>query len=389
MKSYLCFFIATFLMQGLLEAADSLMPKTVRIATFNVSLYGDKAGEIRERLQGGRDIQAMKIAAIVQTVRPDVLLLNEIDYDADAATVQLLAKEYFAVSQGGREASEFPYLYSVASNTGVDSGLDLNRNKTLGEGNDCWGYGAYPGQYSMALLSRFPIDETKMRTFRNFLWHQLPHAHKPILPATQLPYYDEATWKQLRLSSKNHIDVPIRIGDETIHVLASHPTPPVFDGDEDRNGCRNHDEIRFWSHYLRGAESEFLLDDRGQKGGLLSGRSFVIMGDLNADPNDGDGKCEAITELLCDVRVRDTNPSSEGARHDAAPMRNIVTHKGDPSQDTANFGRNGNFRVDYVLPSTELKVVDSGVFWPTQESPNRELISASDHRMVWIEVELR
>ena len=36
---------------------------------------------------------------------------------------------------------------------------------------------------------------------------------------------------------------------ETVHFLVSHPTPPVFDGPEDRNGPRNYDEIRFWADY--------------------------------------------------------------------------------------------------------------------------------------------
>ncbi len=53
-----------------------------------------------------------------------------------------------------------------------------------------------------------------------------------------------------RLSSKSHWDVPIEIGKKTVHFLVSHPTPPVFDGPEDRNGTRNHDEIRFWADYV-------------------------------------------------------------------------------------------------------------------------------------------
>ncbi len=36
----------------------------------------------------------------------------------------------------------------------------------------------------------------------------------------------------------------------TVHFLVSHPTPPVFDGPEDRNGARNADEIRLWQEYL-------------------------------------------------------------------------------------------------------------------------------------------
>ena len=56
----------------------------------------------------------------------------------------------------------------------------------------------------------------------------------------------------LRLSCKIHWDVPVQIGSETVHFLVSHPTPPAFDGPEDRNGRRNHDEIRFWADYIPG-----------------------------------------------------------------------------------------------------------------------------------------
>ena len=36
--------------------------------------------------------------------------------------------------------------------------------------------------------------------------------------------------------------VTIQIDGKTVHFLTSHPTPPVFDGPEDRNGTRNGDE---------------------------------------------------------------------------------------------------------------------------------------------------
>ena len=55
------------------------------------------------------------------------------------------------------------------SNTGVDSGLDLNRDGlATGKGEDAFGYGLYPGQYGMLLLSRYPIAVEKVRTFQNF-----------------------------------------------------------------------------------------------------------------------------------------------------------------------------------------------------------------------------
>ena len=51
---------------------------------------------------------------------------------------------------------------------------------------------------------------------------------------------------------------------KTVHFLVSHPTPPVFDGPEDRNGTRNFDEIRFWADYVIPSRSGYIYDDNGQ-----------------------------------------------------------------------------------------------------------------------------
>ena len=358
----------------------------VRIATYNTSLYGKVAGQIRDRLSDGIDSQAEKIAAIVQTVRPDILLVNEIDYDSEGKAASLLAEKFFAVAQtdpDGKQLEPIEYLhvYAAPSNTGIDSAMDLNNNDRLGEPNDAWGFGRYPGQYSMAVYSRFPIDQQAIRTFRKMLWSDLPNALRPTDPESGKSYYPNKVWKTLRLSSKNHIDVPISVGGQSIHVLASHPTPPVFDGPEDRNGCRNHDEIRFWIDYLAGEEAEHLVDDQGDRGGIDSAALLVVMGDLNADPSDGDGQRDAIKSLLSHNRLRDPAPKSQGGIDARAD------DKGDPSLDTARF-RHGNMRIDYVLPSRNLNIVDQGVFWPRKSEKQSELISASDHRLVWIEVEL-
>ena len=176
--------------------AQREMNATLRIATYNASLYGKKAGEIRRRLQDGRDRQAENIASVVQTVRPDVLLLNEIDYDPDCEVAKMVAEQFFGVGRGKREGIQYPYFYCAPSNTGVTSSLDLNNNRKKGEPNDAWGYGVYPGQYSMAVFSRFPILVDDIRTFQEFLWKDLPGATRPVDPNTNAPYYDDATWNQ-------------------------------------------------------------------------------------------------------------------------------------------------------------------------------------------------
>ena len=192
----------------------------------------------------------------------------------------------------------------------------------------------------------------------------------------------------LRLSSKSHWDVPIEIRDRVVHLLVSHPTPPVFDSTEDRNGRRNHDEIRLWADYISVAADDpttYLVDDRGRRGGLGADRPFVIAGDLNSDPHrEGPLGPASIELLLQHPRVHDTRPSSEGS----LPNRRESPYPGDARQRTSAYGR-----LDYLLPSRNLAIAGSGVYAPTADSPDRRLVEgdgrASDHLLVWLDLSLK
>lgn len=366
---------------------------TVRIATFNAAMNRKTAGELTRAVEGD-DAQVRKIAAIIQCVGPDVLLLNEVDYAEPHA--EMLLKKFLQVPQSGTPqdpSRHLQFAFSAPVNTGVPSGLDLNNNGRTEDPDDAWGYGAFPGQYGMVVLSRFPIQKTGLRTFQKFLWGDMPGALRPAKDSVF--FHPDEVWKQLRLSSKSHWDVPIQIGNTTLHVLACHPTPPVFDGPEDRNGCRNHDEIRLWIDYISGdGRGDYLVDDSGARGGLDANASFVILGDLNADPFDGDGKRDAIKQLLDHPRVaQGPVPSSKGAVEAAQKSGQAnALHRGDSAYDTGDFNDKnpGNLRIDFVLPSSQCRILASGVYWPSAEdSPaGNQLAGASDHRLVWVDVEL-
>ena len=374
------------------EAANA----RIRVATFNTSLYREASGELAIDLKTGENAQAKQIAAILQTVRPDIVLLNEIDFETDHRAVKLLLKKYLHVSQRVSEEQLEPLAYDFffagPVNTGVPSGLDLSGDGVVAGPNDAWGYGKYEGQYGMVVLSRFPIQTDKVRTFQKFLWKDLPGAKRPIVPASGKSFYSDEVWQALRLSSKSHWDVPIEVDGQVLHLLASHPTPPAFDGPEDRNGCRNHDEIRFWTEYINGEQTgQWLIDDSGNAGGIDAKASFVIVGDLNADPKDGSGIQTGIIELLNHPRTNDPMPKSEGAVAASQQLGKAnAQHRGNPALDTSQFSPNsvGNLRVDYCVPSSDLKVLDSGVFWPAPGTPAAELIEATDHRLVWCDLQL-
>ncbi len=350
---------------------------TIRIATFNAALARKGAGVLIQDLRKG-DRQADAVARIIAAVAPDILLINEIDHDPAGIALGLV-RDLLSRQPG---AQGYPHSFHAPVNTGIPSRIDLDRDgRTMGPG-DALGYGRFPGQYGMALLSRFPLDAA--RTFQNLPWSAAPWAEAPKNPDGSA-WYSAKAWALLPLSSKSHWDVSVRLPDgRVLHLLAAHPTPPVFDGAENRNGLRNAAEIRFWADYID--RQGWMTDDAGQTGALPDGAHFVILGDLNADPERGDSDRTAIAALLAHPALTDPRPASPGAADAGRPG------------DTADWPEKkgpGNMRVDYVLPSRGLTVTGSGVFWPAPGDPLARLTAkkgrkhtSSDHRLVWIDIKV-
>ena len=395
---------ALLLVAAALPLAAGATNDTVRFATFNASLNRNFAGAALADLSVTTNPQAQAVAEIIQRIRPEVLLINEFDYYAptadhpDGPLVDAFRDNYLAIGQGDAEAIDYPYAFVAESNTGIPSGFDFNNNGVIGGPDDAYGFGFFPGQFGMAVLSQHPILADDIRTFQHFLWKDMPGALLPDDPATPAPadWYSAEELDVFRLSSKSHWDVPIDIDGTVVHFLVSHPTPPVFDGAEDRNGTRNSDEIRLWADYITpGPTSAYIYDDAGAFGGLQAGALFVIAGDQNSDPLDGDSIPGSIQQLLDHPLVNDrATPDSDGAVEASALQGGAnLTHESDPRFDTADFSdiAPGNLRADYVLPRVSLQIRDAGVFWPVQADPLFRLVGtfpfpSSDHRAVWVDV---
>ena len=380
-------------------------PSVVRFATFNASLNRSTTGQLITDLSSPGNDQADTVAEIIQRTRPDVLLINEFDFDdqgqgGSSLAAELFQDNYLSIEHGDADPIEYPYRFVAPSNTGIPSGFDFNNNGVVGGPDDAFGFGFFQGQFGMAVYSMFPIDEDAIRTFQLFLWKDMPGALLPDDPATPAPadWYSPAELDVFRLSSKSHWDVPIELGDRTVHFLVSHPTPPVFDGPEDRNGTRNHDEIRFWADYVLPSRSGYIVDDEGNPGGLEAGALFVIAGDQNSDPFDGDS-IPGSAQLLLEHPLINTKvtPESDGAVEQSALQGGAnLTHVGDPQFDTADFldvPAPGNLRADYVLPRRNLPIEAAEVFWPESTDPLFPLVGtfpfpSSDHRLVWVDVRI-
>jgi hypothetical protein len=274
----------------------------------------------------------------------------------------------FDLNNDGRVVSTVPDVPGSPADGSVAPQTDAGR----AYGNDAWGFGTFPGQYGMALFVRegLTVLRDSIRTFRDLRWHEMPTAAVPVDSTTVEPWYSPDAWAEFRLSSKSHWDVPVQLPNGAVlHVLASHPTPPGFDGVARRNNHRNHDEIQLWVDYLSGAP--YIEDDSGRAGGLHADASFVVMGDLNADPDDPSSFRSAIRALVGHERVNGAVVPTAGRQNGDSDL--------DP-EDTSRWAA----RIDYVLPSANLTVQEARVWRPRPaQVPD---VPVSDHFPVWIDV---
>ncbi len=162
-------------------AAPSAVADEIRFATFNASLNRGAEGALVATLSTGTDPQVRTVAETIQRVRPDVLLINEYDFVEGGEALRLFQQNYLSVSQNGAQPIEYPHTFVAASNTGIPSGKNLNNDGRVvtspgapGYGDDAFGFGAFPGQFGMAVFSRLPIDRPGVRTFQHFLWKDMP-----------------------------------------------------------------------------------------------------------------------------------------------------------------------------------------------------------------------
>ena len=349
----------------------------MRVATYNPELARDGPGLLLRDVLKGEDPQINAVRDVIVQVAPDVLLLTSFDFDHGLHALSGFADLL-------REAGlDYPYIFALAPNSGMATGLDMDGDRRLGEARDAQGYGEFAGQGGLALLSRFPVAVEAVQDFSGLLWADFPDAQIPVVDGAPFPSAEAIAVQ--RLSSTGHWDVPVDLPDgRRMHLLAFRAGTPAFDRAVPRNVRRNHDEVRFWQAYLEGA-----LPAEPPKA------RFVILGDANLDPKDGLGMRQAIKALIEHPTLLDPAPVSAGGREAAIAQGGVNQRQsGDPALDTADWRDEkgpGNLRVDYVLPSRDWQVLDAGVFWPASDDPLREILGegdarASRHALVWVDL---
>jgi hypothetical protein len=334
------------------SAAESL-----RIGLWNIGLERRGPGLLLQDLTGGKDPAIAAAVTVLLALEADILVLTGMDYDPGLHALRALEARLAAAGR------PYPHLYAPRPNSGQPTGLDVDGDARLNEPEDAQGWGPFPGAGGSAILSRFPLLTDRAVDYSTFLWRDLPQT---LLP----PDTDPALAGIQRLSSHSHLALPVALPDGTaLTLLIWHATPPVFDGPEDRNGRRNHDEAAFWLHLIAGT----LPFTPPQP-------PFVLIGDANLDPADGDGRAQAMTALLTHPHLQDPAPKGQHGRREPG-------HLGDPALDTVLYPRLGGLRLDYILPSSDLPLVGSGVLWPAADDPLlSQITAASRHFPLWVDI---
>jgi hypothetical protein len=317
------------------------MAEPLRLAFWHTELSRKGPGLLLADITKGKPDVAAALATLTEA-RADILILAGIDHDHGLVTLTALRD---ALGAGG--GPDYPHVHAPRPNTGHPTGLDLNGDGKRGGPQDAQGYGRFAGQEGLAVLSRHPLTLTADHS--TLLWRDMPDSL--IIDHTGQEGAMAVGANIQRLASVAHVELAVTLPDQQVFtVMVFHAGPPVFDGPEDRNGRRNHDEVIFWKHRLDGAF------------GPPPAPPFALIGAANLDPGKGDGRSIAIQTLLQDPRLTDP-PNLRG--------KPTVTWP-DPGP--------GEMRVDYILPSQDLLIRASGILTARPGS--------SRHNLIWVDLEV-
>ncbi len=306
----------------------------IRIATYNTELGRKGPGLLLRDIRRGDDQVSAVLQVLIQA-NADVIALQSIDWDYRGET---LAAFVDALSAQGLT---YPHTFTLRPNAGLQiAGTDPPQDHS---------FGRFAGSEGMALLSKFPIDRAQVSDYANLAWRALPWTHPPA-----------GAHPDQRLSTMGHWVVPIQTPDGPLSIMVFHATPPVFDGPDNANGLRNGDEILFWQHLLDGAHGP-------------PPERFVIIGDFNNDPTQGEGLKAPLNALLDDPRLTTAH---------------VTGIRGTATVDWSDIGL-PPMRVSYILPDNGISITASGILWPPPDDPTHATIhSASRHRLVWADIEM-
>ncbi|NDK31547.1 endonuclease/exonuclease/phosphatase family protein [Nesterenkonia sp. Hz 6-5] len=347
------------------------------MATLHADITADSTGEdpvkdLIASLSTGNHTQARAVAQTVQMNDPDIVVLTGVSYDKEHQIAELL-NSYLAAGQHSESGLDYPYTFTDGTNSGRESGVDLDGDGTIGGPGDAVGYGEYPGHYGTVIFSKYPIVEHEVRTFKEFLWSDVPDTSMTTGRDSSLES------SVLRLNETSMWDVPVEVDGEHVHLISASVASPPEVADTNRGD----DMRRVMADYVAG-RAWYLYDDAGETGHMDPGTPFVVAG----VPAVRAGESENLDVLLESPVIRDTRP--EAVTEVPQEEHPAATSAADP-EDTRHVAGGRGERASFVLPSASVDVSGSGIFWPAEGEHGYEVVDPDsayglDDRLVWLDL---
>lgn len=362
-------------------------PSHIRVGQFNLREMTTK------KLMDAADEQATAAAEVLARFAPDVVNINELQYDIQGVPTSSSpgqpkadakpgtfggaaenAKRLADRVRGVDPTADYPYVIQTLGNSGFLWEGSNNGSAVF----DLRGWGEWRGRFNTAILSKWPILEDQIRVIADFAWEDLPDnliAQMETEQGLTVPQGWPLFEKCLNV-------IPVQIGDEVVHFVLLHPVTPVYDV---INTYRNHDELHALQLFLEGKLPG--VDP------LPEGAKYVVIGDLNADPEDGDGIEGSIQQVLDHPGLTAFFPEGHGTKYSNGARNTYLGGCGlDDGSTVDDPTTHFQLQLDYLLPSKTLGTPTGGeVFFPDFKTAKDDFdlaCRASDHRFVYEEIDL-
>lgn len=283
MKKFLMLFYTLLFLQGCSHFLKN--NHEINIVHYNIFELDSK------KISDPNNEQVLAVKEILNEQKINILSINEIQFDRPQTPLPhlmtygqnmlLLTKGLtkdddkadwsfsFFQANTGNKAKKFKGSYLVPNDSRV---------KNVRKYADPVNYGLFPGQYSTALATTYPVK-------RKVVINDLPWIS--FNPKANLKKYRDAKGKRLPknmpLFDKNFVDTVVDIQGKEVHLITLHTVPAYHFGNKaSPNYQRNADQLKFLEWYLTGKTTN-MVELPANYGPLPEGSYYIAMGDWNTE----------------------------------------------------------------------------------------------------------
>ena len=336
------------------------------------------------------------MAEIIQRVRPDILLLQEFDYDAAGASLAAFQANYLGTAAGRRRTDSLRvYVLCRVQHRRTFRLRSRSRRAHCRRRRRTRDSVNFPGSTPWCCCRVSRSTRHAVRTFRKFLWRDMPGALLPDDPATRCAR--RLVFARAARGAAVVVEVALgRAGAyRPVHLAPAGQSSDaaVFRraGGSQRAAQSRRDPL---VDRLSERARRYLRDDDGRSA-ASTGKTFVIMGDQNSDPGRRRQPARRHRRDCCSIRgstrsscrkapARIEASAAAGWRERRAARRSALRHRRLQRPRRRQPARGLSAAVEGAARVRRRRVL---------AAPGRSAVEAggdpppsSDHRLVWLDI---